>query len=224
MGSRNETTSRLLPKTAQPDQEREGWALPAFSGKPACCFIAVPVHGASFGFVLLPRVPHLKTGDIRAQEHHARRPCTLSMRADQTLLFARVKRGEVIAEAGKRITDRSAAIIARMGRREGIGKPFVRIRRPDAPYPSRIYLFLPRRSNRYRARPHCRPEEIISWHFLLILTIVISQFSRTIMLLIADAFALDRRYRRLRLPVASGAMLVSLPWIFHLALVRFPSS
>ena len=80
-----------------------------------------------------------------------------------------------------------------------------------------FYLFY-RDVKRYRPALTADGRKIILLAFLLLMTVIVAQFSRTIMLLIADAFALDAATVGFALPVASGAMLVSLLLDFHLAL------
>ncbi len=218
MADRNETTSRLLPKTSLPDQEREEGA-PGVPRKPRLLIYSLALFTALLlAFVLLPRVPHLKTGDIAPKDIIA--PAILYVEyegPDQTLLFVRVNRGEVIAAAGKRITDRSAAIIAEMGRREGIGNRLYAYAGLTLLIILVFYLFY-RDVKRYRPALAGERRKIILLAFLLVVTVIVSQFSRTIMLLIADAFTLDAATVGFALPVASGAMLVSLLLDFHLAL------
>ena len=218
MASRDETTSRLLPKTSLPDQEREEGA-PGVSRKSRLLIYSLSLFTSLLlAFILLPRVPHLKTGDIAPKNITA--PATLYVEyegPDQTLLFARVNRGEVIAEAGKRITDRSAAILAEIARREGIGNRLYAYAGLTLLILLVFYLFY-RDVKRYRPALAADRRKIILLAFLLVVTIIVSQFSRTIMLLIADAFTLDAATVGFALPVASGAMLVSLLLDFHLAL------
>ena len=218
MASRDETTSRLLPKTSLPDQEREEGSS-GVPRKPRLLIYSLSLFTSLLlAFILLPRVPHLKTGDIAPKNITA--PATLYVEyegPDQTLLFARINRGEVIAEAGKRITDRSAAIIAEIARREGIGNRLYAYAGLTLLILLVFYLFY-RDVKRYRPALASDRRKIILLAFLLVVTIIVSQFSRTIMLLIADAFALDAATVGFALPVASGAMLVSLLLDFHLAL------
>jgi cyclic-di-AMP phosphodiesterase PgpH len=218
MAGRNETTSRLLPKTSLTDQEREEGA-PGVPRKPRLLIYSLALFTALLlAFVLLPRVPHLKTGDIAPKDIIA--PATLYVEyegPDQTLLFVRVNRGEVIAAAGKRITDRSAAIVAEMARREGIGNRLYAYTGLTLLIILVFYLFY-RDVKRYRPALAGDRRKIILLAFLLVVTVIVSQFSRTIMLLIADAFSLDAATVGFALPVASGAMLVSLLLDFHLAL------
>jgi putative nucleotidyltransferase with HDIG domain len=218
MASRNETSSRLLPKTSLPGQERDEGAA-GTARKPRLLIYTLAVATALLlAFVLLPRVPVLKAGDIAAKNVIA--PVTMYVEyegADQTILFARVTRGEVIVEAGKRVSDRSAAVIAELARREGIGNRLYAYAGLTLLILLVFYLFY-RDVKRYRPSLTGDKRKIILLAFLLVVTVVISQFSRTIMQLIADAFALDAATVGFALPVASGAMLVSLLLDFHLAL------
>ena len=218
MASRNETTARLLPKTALPDQEREDAPFRPSGKSRLVVYGLAAVTALLLAFVLLPHVPRLKKGDIASKDIEA--PATMYVEyagPDQTVLFTRVTRGEVIVEAGRRVTDRSAAIIAEIARREGVG---------DRPYAYAgltilillvFYLFF-RDIKRYRPALTGDKRKLVLLVFLLLITVVIAQFSRTIMLLIADAFSLDAATVGFALPVASGAMLVSLLLDFHLAL------
>ncbi|MHB8844603.1 MAG: HD family phosphohydrolase [Nitrospirota bacterium] len=217
MASRNETQSRLLPKKSLPDQERDEGA--AGAGKPRLLIYSLALATALLlAFVLLPTVPLLKAGDIADKDIIA--PATMYVEyegPDETILFARVSRGEVITEAGKRVSDRAAAIIAELARREGIGNRLYAYAGLTLLILLVFYLFY-RDVKRYRPALTGEKRKIILLAFLLVLTVIIAQFSRTIMLLIADAFSLDAATVGFALPVASGAMLVSLLLDFHLAL------
>jgi putative nucleotidyltransferase with HDIG domain len=218
MASRNETSSRLLPKTSLPDMERDDGAAGA-ARKPRLLIYSLAVATALLlAFVLLPRVPLLKAGDIAAKDVIA--PVTMYVEyegPDQTILFVRVTRGEVVAEAGKRVSERSAAVIAELARREGIGNRLYAYAGLTLLILLIFYLFY-RDVKRYRPALAGDKRKIILLAFLLVVTVIIAQFSRTIMMLIADAFALDAATVGFALPVASGAMLVSLLLDFHLAL------
>ena len=216
--SRNETTARLLPKTSRPDQERED-APAIITGKSRLLIYGLAVVTALLlAFVLLPHVPRLKKGDTAPKDIVA--PATMYVEyagPDQTVLFTRVTRGEVIVEAGKRVTDKTAAIIAEIARREGVGDRLSAYAGLTLLILLVFYLFF-RDIKRYRPALTGDQRKLVLLVFLLLVTVVIAQFSRTIMLLIADAFSLDAATVGFALPVASGAMLVSLLLDFHLAL------
>jgi putative nucleotidyltransferase with HDIG domain len=218
MVGRHDTTSQLLPKKSQADQEREE-GTPGLQPKPRLLIYSLAlVTALLLALVLLPRVPHFKTGDVATRDIVA--PANLSVEyagPDQTVLFARVNRGEVIAEAGKRITVRSAAIIAEMGRREGIGNRLYAYAGLMVLVLLVFYLFY-RDIKRYRPALTSDRRKLVLLAFLLVFTIILSQSSRTILLLIADDFSLNAATVGFALPVASGAMLVSLLLDFHLAL------
>jgi putative nucleotidyltransferase with HDIG domain len=169
-------------------------------------------------FVLLPRIPQLKKGDIATKDIVA--PTALYVEyqgPDQTTLFTRVSRGEVIVEAGRRVSEKAEAIIAEMAKREGIGDRVYAYVGLTILILLVFYLFY-RDVKRYRPALTADGRKIILLAFLLLVTVIVAQFSRTIMLLIADAFALDAATVGFALPVAFGAMLVSLLLDFHLAL------
>jgi putative nucleotidyltransferase with HDIG domain len=201
-----------------PDLERDGGAAGTVR-KPRLLIYSLAVATALLlAFVLLPRVPLLKAGDIASKNVIA--PVTMYVEyegPDQTILFVRVTRGEVIAEAGKRVSERSEAVIAELARREGIGNRLYAYAGLTLLILLVFYLFY-RDVKRYRPALAGDKRKIILLAFLLVVTVVIAQFSRTILLLIADAFALDAVTVGFALPVASGAMLVSLLLDFHLAL------
>ena len=218
MASRNETIARLLPKMSLPDQERdEGTA--GSQRKPRLLIYSLAlVTALILAFVLLPRLPHLKKGDIATKDIVA--PASLYVEyqgPDQTTLFTRVNRGEVVVEAGRRVSEKAEAIIAEMAKREGVGDRLYAYGGLTILILLVFYLFY-RDVKRYRPALTADGRKIILLAFLLLVTVIVAQFSRTIMLLIADAFALDAATVGFALPVAAGAMLVSLLLDFHLAL------
>jgi putative nucleotidyltransferase with HDIG domain len=112
---------------------------------------------------------------------------------------------------------KAAAIISEMAKREGVGERLYAYGGLTLLILLVFYL-LYRDVKRYRPALTADVRKIILLAFLLLVTVIVSQFSRMIMLLIADAFALDAATVGFALPVASGAMLVSLLLDFHLAL------
>jgi cyclic-di-AMP phosphodiesterase PgpH len=218
MASRNEIITRLLPKMSLPDLEHDEGTIGSHR-KPRMLIYSLALATALIlSFVLLPRVPHLKKGDIATKDIVA--PASLYVEyqgPDQTALFTRVNRGEVVVEAGRRVSEKAEAIIAEMAKREGIGNRLYAYAGLTLLILLVFYLFY-RDVKRYRPALTADGRKIFLLAFLLLMTVIVSQFSRTIMLLIADAFALDAATVGFALPVASGAMLVSLLLDFHLAL------
>jgi len=218
MASRNEIIARLLPKMSFPDQEHDEGAAGSHRKPRLLIYSLAVVTALILAFVLLPRVPHLKKGDTAAKNIIA--PASLYVEyqgPDQTILFSRVNRGEVVVEAGRRVTDRAEAIIAEIAKREGIGDRLYAYAGLTLIIILIFYLFY-RDVKRYRPALTADGRKIILLAFLLLVTVIVSQFSRMIMTLIADAFGLDAATVGFALPVASGAMLVSLLLDFHLAL------
>ena len=80
-----------------------------------------------------------------------------------------------------------------------------------------FYLFY-RDVKRYRPALVADTRKIVLLAFLLLLTVVVSVFFRAIFALLAEALKLDATTVGYALPVAAGAMLVSLLLDFHLAL------
>jgi hypothetical protein len=201
-----------------PDQEHDDGAAGSHRKQRLLIYLLALVTALILSLVLLPRVPHLKKGDIAAKDIVAPASFYVEYQGpDQKLMFIRVNRGEMIIEAGRRVSEKAEAIIAEMAKREGIG---------DRLYAYvgltililLVFYLLYRDVKRYRPALTTDVRKIILLAFLLLVTVIVSQFSRMIMLLIADAFALDAATVGFALPVASGAMLVSLLLDFHLAL------
>ena len=80
-----------------------------------------------------------------------------------------------------------------------------------------FYLFY-RDVKRYRPALMSDIRKVVLLAFLLVLTIVVSQLARVVLLRLAHSFQLDSATVGFALPVAMGAMLVSLLLDFHLAL------
>jgi len=201
-----------------PDQEHDEGAAGSHWKPRLLTYSLALVTALILSLVLLPRVPNLKQGDIAAKDVVA--PASLYVEyqgPDQKLMFTRVNRGEVIVEAGRRVSEKAEAIIAEMAKREGIGDRLYAYAGLTILILLVFYLFY-RDVKRYRPALTADVRKIILLAFLLLVTVIVSQFSRMIMLLIADAFALDAATVAFALPVASGAMLVSLLLDFHLAL------
>ncbi len=218
MASRNETTSRLLPKTSLPDQDREETPVKPARRRRALLYGLAASTALLLALTLLPRLPHLQKGDVAPRDIVA--PVTMNVEypgPDQTVLFARIKRGETIVTAGQRISGKAAAAIAELERREGIGNRLVAYAGLSLLILLVFYLFY-RDVKRYRPALTTDTRKLVLLAFLLLMTIAISQFSRSILGLIGDPFDLDIATVGFALPVASGAMLVSLLLDFHMAL------
>ena len=218
MASSDETKAKLLPKMSIPDQEHDDGNAGSHRKPRLLIYSLALVTALLLSFVLLPRIPHLKKGDIAAKDIVA--PAALYVEyqgPDQMALFTRVKRGEVVVESGRRVSEKAEAIIAEMAKREGVGDRLYAYTGLTLLILLVFYLFY-RDIKRYRPALTADGRKIILLAFLLMVTVIVSQFSRMLMILIADAFGLDAATVGFALPVASGAMLVSLLLDFHLAL------
>ncbi len=219
MNSRNDKTSvKLLPKTQTPDADRE--ELPA-GGFPVSSFLNAGialVTAALLAFILLPRIPLLEKGDLATRSITA--PYTLiveSPDSDQTATSFTVNKGELIVESGHRVTDRAARILGEIGRREGISNRLHAYAGLAGLVLIIFYLFY-RDIRRYRPALIGDTKKILLLAFLLLLTIAVSEAAKQVFSLLADKLRLDFMTIGFALPVAAGAMLVSLLLDFHLAL------
>jgi hypothetical protein len=218
MNSKNETVEKLLPKTHTPDPDREEpAAAPSHAVTLANICIAL-VTAALLAFALLPRFPLLVKGELATRNLIS--PYTLYIEyqgLDQTLLSFKVNKGELIVEAGHRVTERAARVIEEVARREGIGSRLHAYGGLVALLLVFFYLFY-RDIRRYRPALISDTRKIFLLAFLLLFTVVLTQFSKNIFALLADKLQLDLVTIGFALPVAAGAMLVSLLLDFHLAL------
>jgi len=218
MNSKNETVEKLLPKTQTPDPDREEpVGAPSHAVTLANACIAL-VTAALLAFVLLPRFPLLVKGELATRNIIS--PYTLYIEyqgLDQTLLSFKVNKGELVVEAGHRVTERAARIIEEVARREGVGSRLHAYGGLVTLLLVFFYLFY-RDIRRYRPALISDTRKIFLLAFLLLFTVVLTQFSKNIFSLLADKLQLDLVTIGFALPVAAGAMLVSLLLDFHLAL------
>jgi len=218
MTKKNSALLKLLPVVPVQDGEQKG----ALAGPPLVVRMSnltiALIVAALLAFILLPRIPLLEQGDVASQDITA--PYTLYVEfplSDQTVLSYRVSKGDLIVEAGRRVTEKAALILKEIARREGIGaKPYA-FGGLTLLVMLFFYLFY-RDIRRYRPTLLLDTRKIFLLAFLLLITVVISQFSKHIFSLVADRLHVDPNTLGFALPVASGAMLVSLLLDFHLAL------
>jgi putative nucleotidyltransferase with HDIG domain len=218
MKSKHETTGKLLPKLRTPDPDRED------SSEEITRTIILRNVGLALittlllAFVLLPRTPLLDRGDVAARNIVA--PYTLYVEyvgQDETLLSYKVMKGEVIVEAGHRVTERAARILDELGRREGIGNRRYAYLGLCLLILVLFYLFY-RDIKRYRPSLITDTRKMFLISFLLLVTVVVSLFSKYIFSLVADRIQFDTAAVGFALPLAAGAMLTGLLLDFHLAL------
>jgi len=218
MNSKNKTLLKLLPRLSSNDSDREDALLRSSRSLQVYNVALALVISALLAFILLPRTPHLEKGDMAPRSITA--PYTLYVEyqgPDQTALSFKVNKGELIIEAGQRVTERTARIIEEMARREGVG--------------NRVHAFLGlvllvmmffylvyRDIKRYRPALLEDRSKTLLLSLLLLITISISQVAKYIYSLLADRMQMDPVTIGFALPVAAGAMLTSLLLDFHLAL------
>lgn len=216
MANNAKTTPRFLPKTQVHSQEES----------PATTARFVPLYNiglalmtaALLAFVLIPRIPRLERGDIASRNITA--PYTMYVDyqgPDQTTLSFKVNKGELIVESGGRVTEKAARIFEEIARREGIGSRLPASLGLGGLILVSFYLFH-RDIKRYRPSLLADTRKMFLLAFLLLLTVIITQFVRFIFSFAADRLQLDVMTVVFALPVAAGAMLVSLLLDFHLAL------
>lgn len=219
MASRNERALKLLPKTQPVDLDRDD----PVEGptRRSRLFGAVMGLATAFllAFVLLPRVPLLERGEIAPRDIFA--PYSLYIEyqgPDQTILSARVNKGEVIVEAGRRVSEKAARILEEFARREGIGH------RASAYFGlslliSALFYVSYRDIRRYKAEYVNDLRMLFLLLLLVLMTVVISQFSKYVLSVVAGTFGLAQETMGFALPAAAGAMLTGLLLNFHTALV-----
>jgi putative nucleotidyltransferase with HDIG domain len=218
MASRNETVSRLLPKTQLPDPGDAGTAAES-QRRPRTLNAAVAVITAVLlGMVLMPRTPQLLRGDVAPKTVLS--PYTLNIEyagPDQSPVAARVHRGEVLVEAGQRVSDKAAAAMNEIARREGFGQRIIAFSGMTLLILLVFYLFY-RDVKRYRPALLLERKKVILLAFLLLFTVLVAQLFRVVLSPLAASLHFDSATVGFALPVAAGAMLVSLLLDFHLAL------
>jgi putative nucleotidyltransferase with HDIG domain len=218
MSGKNETFVKLLPKTLAPEPDRDAPAPEITRHVKLSNILIGSVTALLLAFMLVPRIPLLQKGDVAPRDISA--PYTFYVEyqgADQTVLSYKVEKGELIVESGRRVTERAARILEEIARREGVGNRLNAFAGLFLLLLLFFYLFY---LDIKRYRPALIPDtrKMFLLAFLVLITVVISQFSRYIFLLVGDKLQLDAATAGFALPVAAGAMLVSLLLDFHITL------
>lgn len=219
MTGKTDTILKLLPKAPPPETDRDD--QPVETPRSVRLFLAVLalVTALLLAFALLPRVSVLKRGDTAP--HSIIAPYSFYIEyqgTDQTVLSYRVTKGEIIIEEGRKVSEKAERILEEIARREGIGNRLLA-------YCGLVILvcllfFLAYRDiNRYRPELLSDPRKVFLIFLLLFATIIVAQAAKYVFTLIADNVGLDPATAGFALPVAAGAMLASLLFDFHLALV-----
>jgi putative nucleotidyltransferase with HDIG domain len=220
MNSKHDTLAKLLPKIHIPDSDKDkDESLSGISRSVKLYNISIAlVTALLLTFVLIPRFSFLERGDTVSRNVTA--PYTMYIEypgPDQTILSYKVNKGEVIVEAGHRVSEKAARILEEIARREGIGNRRYAYLGLTLLILLFFYLFY-RDIKRYRPSLIADVRRMFLLSLLLLVTVIVSQFSKYVLSLVADKFLLDMTTIGFALPVAAGAMLVCLLFDFHLAL------
>jgi putative nucleotidyltransferase with HDIG domain len=217
MNSTHDTLAKLLPKTHLPVPDKD--ESPAGISRSAAIYnVGLALTTALLlAFVLLSWFPFLEKGDMASRSITA--PYTMYIEypgPDQTVFSYKVNKGEVIVEAGHRVSEKAARILEEIARREGIGNRQYAYLGLTVLILLFFYLFY-RDIKRYRPALITDTRKLFLLAFLLLVTIIVTQFAKYIFSLVADKFLLDSITIGFAMPVAAGAMLVCLLFDFHLA-------
>lgn len=213
------SSSGKLLRTSPPGELERDESPPEMTRQVIIANVLIGIASAVLvALMLMPRIPLLKKGDIAPQDITA--PYTFYLDypgPDQTTISYRVEKGELIVESGHRVTERASHILAEIARREGVGKQLNAFTGLFLLLLLFFYLFY-RDIKRYRSALVYDTRKLFLLAFLLVFTLAVSQFIRYVFLLIADKLQLDPSTAAFALPVAAGAMLVSLLLDFHITL------
>ncbi|HEY6012016.1 MAG TPA: hypothetical protein VIX18_11140, partial [Nitrospirota bacterium] len=183
MNSDDKTTDavmKLLPKKSVQEPDREPSATTARQAMLSNAGLALAVT-LMLAFVLLPRTPHLAKGDIAPRNVVA--PYTLYVEypgPDQTVLSFKVNKGEIIIESGRRVTEKAARVLEEIASREGVGTRLQAYLGLVVLVLALFYIFY-RDIKRYRPTLLTDTKKMFLLAFLLIVTVIISQFARFIL-------------------------------------------
>jgi putative nucleotidyltransferase with HDIG domain len=218
MTSKNDTLSKLLPKTQVPGSEKDDEPIGVSrSARLAHAGLALAT-AVLLAFMLVSRFPVLEPGDIASRSITA--PYDLSIEypgPDQTLQSSRIVKGELIVESGHRVSEKAARALEEIARREGVGGR--QYAYAGLALLVLLFFYLSYQDiKRYRPALIADTRKLFLLAFLLLITVFLSQFSKYIFSLVADKFSLDTTTLGFAIPVSAGAMLVCLLFDFQLAL------
>ena len=218
MNPKHDTSLKLLPKVRTQDTEKDDAPQEL---KRSVRFLNISlafVTALLLAIILIPRMQHLRQGDIAPGAIVA--PHALSLEylgPDQALVSFSVEKGEVLVQAGHRVTEKAARALEEIARREGAGARLSAYGGLSLLFLLMFYLFY-RDIKRYRPALIADTRKMFLLAFLLLTTVTLAQFSKHILILVADKLQLEPATIGFALPVTAGAMLVSLLLDFHLAL------
>lgn len=217
MTKRIDPLGKLLPKTQIPDHDKDdAEAGSSLSLRIVNITIGV-VTALLLAYVLVPRFPLLQRGETASRTFVA--PYTMLIEypgQDETLASWKINRGDIIVEAGSRVSDRAARALEELARREGVGNRRAAYFGLALLIVLIFYLFY-RDINRYRPAFIRDSRKVFLLAFLLLGTILVAHGAKSILSLVTDKLPLDAITIGFALPVSAGAMLVCLLFDFHLA-------
>jgi putative nucleotidyltransferase with HDIG domain len=218
MNRKHDATVKLLPKVRTQDAEKDDAPQDL---KRSLRFLNISlalVTSLLLAIILIPPVPHLQKGDIAERDIVAPHALSLEYQdPDQTLLSFSVEKGEVLVEAGHRVSEKAARALEEMARHDGAAARLNAYGGLSLLFLLMFYLFY-RDIKRYRSALIADTRKMFLLAFLLLATVILAQFSKHILILVADKLQLETATIGFALPVTAGAMLVSLLLDFHLAL------
>ncbi len=218
MESKHDTLSKILPKSNVPDSEKD--EMPARVSRSVSAYAVGIALGTALllSFLLISWFPLPKAGDMALQTITA--PYTLyveSVMPDQSTVISKVTKGEVIVEAGHRVSEKAARTLEELARREGRGSGQFGYLGLTVLIFLFFYLFY-RDIKRFRSELVSDKRKLFLLALLLLVTVTISQLTNYIFSIVADRFFLEPITTGFAVPVSAGAMLVCLLFDFHLAL------
>lgn len=218
MNPRHDASGKLLPKVRLQETDRDDAPQDLKRSVRLLNISIAFVTALLLAVILIPRVTHLQKGDIA--EHDIVAPHALSFEyqgPDQTLLSFSVEKGEVLVAAGHRVSEKAARALEEIARHESTGAGLNTYGGLSLLFLLMFYLYY-RDIKRYRPALIADTRKMFLLAFLLLATVVLAQFSKHILILVADKLQLETATIGFALPVTAGAMLVSLLLDFHLAL------
>ncbi len=218
MSSNKQSTEKLLTKAANHEPVQDDHAANSTRSTHAINSVIALISAAILAFALLPPITILKQGDLAPRELIA--PYMLYVEyegPEQTTISLKVNKDDIIVAAGQRVSSKAEHILGEIARREGIGS---RVQAFGGLYLlmlALLYLFY-RDVKRYRPALTADRKRFFLLSILVTATVLMSYGAKHILVLIADTLHLDLMTIGFALPVASGSMLVTLLFDFHLAL------
>jgi hypothetical protein len=218
MNKKSDTQVRLLPKTQAHEQDRDESSASTLRPRKLHIVSIALMMAALLAFVLLPRTPRLEQGDTSTIDIIAPYPMQIEyLGPDQTTVSFKVNKSDVIVEAGHKVSERAAKVLEEISRRESIGNRFHAYAGLVLLILIFSYLFY-RDIKRYRPALIADTRKLLLIAVLLLFTTAVAQSLKYVFSLIADNIQLHIATIGFALPVAMGAMLISLLLDFHIAL------